>query len=224
MKITRRIGMLAFLLSVPQLALAQSSGSVTLTGTIPEAFSLTDVSNTNLSSTITLGTLIPGTGGAPSQGTVTVRVRSNKAYKLLAQATSLSFSSPGADDGGVSLASSDIGFGVTGLDATGANVANSATRTDTLVGKYNYTGSGFNGFPSSSNGLTPFLAGTHGTLNDIDDGLAVQLLSGPRISSRGDRSTSDNFLLVSFGVGVLPQYFTPNSQFSTTVTVTIQSQ
>src|SRR5205085_11756648 len=107
----------------------------------------------------------------------------------------------------------DIGFSVTAIDATGANVATG--HTDTIASLFNYGG----GFPAVTNGLTPFASGTNGTLNDLTSN--TQILSGTRISSKGNLSTNNNFVLVTFGIATLPQYYTPNSGFSTTITLTV---
>lgn len=203
-----------------QAVLAQNSGTASVTGSVPEAFSITDTSNAAVSSTVSLGTLTPGTGGTLTSNTLSVRLRSNKAYQLLAQATSITVSGGGSADGGTSIQAGDIGFGITALNATGANVANSGTRADSIVTKHNYT----SGFPAVTNGLTPFVAGTHGTLDDVNDGSSVQVLTGPRISTKGNMSTDNNFVLATIGVAVLPQYFTPNTGFSSTITLTLQSQ
>jgi hypothetical protein len=141
-----------------------------------------------------------------------VRLRSNKAYKVTAQASALSFTSPGTTDGGNSLTLSDVGFGILSVSATGANVA--AGHTDTVGLGFDVSG----GWPSVTNGVTPAFAKT---LNDITT--ATQVISGSRVSARGNISTTDNFVQVTFGIATLPQYFTPNSSFSTTVTLTISS-
>lgn len=212
--------LLSFVLLLGQTMFAQSTGTVTVTGTTPEAFAITSTTDGTLSSTVALGTLTPAAGGTLSTGTIQARLRSNKAYTLTAQATSLSVTSPGSADGGSSISLSDIGFGVTAIDATGANVAGS--HSDTIVSKFNYTPSGFNGLPSVTNGLTPFVSGTHGTLNDVTS--ATQVVSGTRISSKGNMSTNNNFLLITFTLGTLPQFFTPNAGFSTTITLTMATQ
>jgi hypothetical protein len=199
-----------------QTCLAQTTGTITVTGSNPTAVSATNTSDSNLSATIALGTLTPATGSALAAGTVQVRLRSNKAYTLSAQATALNFSSPDAADGGSAIALSDIGFGVTAIDATGTNVATG--HTDTIVAgspSFDYR----SGWPAVSNGLTPFVAGTHATLNNISAN--TQVLSGSRISSKGNISTNNNYVLVTFGLATLPQYFTPNSGFSSTITITV---
>lgn len=76
---------------------------------------------------------------------------------------------------------------------------------------------------SVTNGLTPFVALTNGTLDDIS-GSGAQILSGLRISVQGNISTDNNFILATLAVATLPQYFTPNAGFSTTITLTIASQ
>ena len=197
-----------------QTCLAQTTGTITATGTTPTAVSATNTSDSNLSATIALGTLTPATGSSLASGTVQVRLRSNKAYTLSAQATALSFTSPGAADGGNSLSLSDIGFGITAIDATGANVATG--HTDTIVASspsFDYR----SGWPAVANGLTPFTA-SNATLSSISAN--TQVLSGSRISSKGNISTNNNFVLVTFGLATLPQYFTP-ANFSALITLTI---
>jgi hypothetical protein len=196
-------------------AMAQTSGTATVTGTNPAAVSITNTSDGALSTTVALGTLTPATGGTLTSGTFQIRMRSSKAYVLSAQATSLSFNGLGAADGGDTIAATDIGFGITTLTNTGANVANTGSRTDTIVSKFDYTG----GFPAVTNGLTPFVAGTNGTLNDISAN--TQILSGSRISTKGNISTNNNFIAATLAVSTLPQYFTPNTDFSATITLTV---
>lgn len=198
-----------------EMALAQTTGTVTLTGTNPAAVSITNTSDGTLSTTVALGTLTPATGGTLTSGTFQVRMRSSKAYVLSAQTTALSFNGLGAVDGGTTIAAGDIGFGITTLANTGANVANSGSRTDTVVAKFDYTG----GYPAVTNGLTPFVAGTNGTLSDISAN--TQILSGSRISTKGNISTNNNFILATLGLATLPQYFTPNTDFSATITLTV---
>ena len=199
-----------------QTCFAQTTGTITVTGTTPTSVSATNTSDSNLSATVALGSLTPATGAALASGTVQIRLRSNKAYTLSAQATALNFSSPGAADGGSAITLDDIGFGITAIDATGANVTSG--HTDTIVGgspTFDYR----SGWPAVSNGLTPFIAGTHATLNNISAN--TQVLSGSRISAKGNISTNNNFVLVTFGLATLPQYFTPNSGFSSTITLTV---
>jgi hypothetical protein len=195
-------------------AFAQTTGTVQVTGTTPEAFSLTSVSEGTLSSTITLNTLTPANNNTLTVGTADVHLRSNKVYKVTAQAAAISFTSPGSADGGNPIALTDIGFGVTQKTLTGANVANSGSRTDTIAAGFDVTG----GWPAATNGLTPAFGKT---LNDIQT--SAQVLNGTRISTQGNISTNNNFIDIQFGVATLPQFFTPNSGFSTTITLTIAS-
>jgi hypothetical protein len=206
--------MLAVLVVV-EIASAQTTGTVTVTGTNPSAVSLTNTSDGSLSTTVALGTLTPTTGGTLSTGSFQVRMRSSKGYILSAQSTSLNFTGLGATDGGNTIAAQDIGFGITALTLTGANVANTGSRTDAIISMFDYTG----GYPGVTNGLSPFAAGTNGTLNDISSN--TQILSGGRISVRGNISTDNNFILATIGIATLPQYFTPNTNFSATITLTV---
>ena len=194
----------------------QTSGTITVSGSDPEAISATNTSDTVLSSTVNLGTLTPTTGSSLVTGSTQIRLRSNKAYTVSAQATSLSFVGAGSADGGSSLALSDIGFGISSTDASGANVAN--TTGHSVVNLFNYDPSTV----AASNGLTPFVSGTHGTLSDLSSN--TQIMSGPRISKQGNMSTNNNFVLVTMKMATLPQYFTPNTSFSTTITLTVALQ
>lgn len=196
-------------------AFAQTSGTITVTGTNPEAFSLTNVSEGALSSTIALGTLTPAAGGTLNTNTATIRLRSNKAYKVTAQAGTLSVTGAGSADGGSSIALSDIGFGITATSLTGANVANTGSRTDAIAAGFDVSG----GWPAATNGLTPAFTKT---LSNISS--ATQVLSGTRISSRGNLTTDNNFITATFGASTLPQFFTPNSGFSSVITLTVASQ
>jgi hypothetical protein len=196
-------------------AFAQTGGTITVTGTTPEAFSLTNTSEGALSSTIALGTLTPGNTNTLTTGTADVRLRSNKAYTLTAQASALNVTGPGSADGGDTIALSDIGFGITSMTLTGANVANNGSRADSIAAGFDASG----GWPAAANGLTPAFTTT---LNSVTS--ATQVLSGTRISARGNLATNDNFITVTFGVATLPQFFTPNTGFSSVITLTIASQ
>ncbi len=196
-------------------AFAKTNGTITVTGTNPEAFSLTNVSEGALSSTIALGTLTPAAGGTLNTNTATIRLRSNKAYKVTAQAGTLSVTGAGSADGGSSIALSDIGFGITATSLTGANVANTGSRADAIAAGFDVSG----GWPVATNGLTPAFTKT---LNNISS--ATQVLSGTRISSKGNLTTDNNFITATFGASTLPQFFTPNSGFSSVITLTVASQ
>jgi hypothetical protein len=195
-------------------AFAQTSGTIQVTGTTPEAFSLTSAAEGTLSSTIALSTLTPSNNNTLTVGTADVHLRSNKVYKVTAQAGALSFSSPEGSDGGDTIALTDLGFGITSKTLTGANVANSGSRTDTIATGFDVTG----GWPAATNGLTPVFGKT---LNDIQT--SAQVMNGTRISTKGNISTNNNFIDIQFGVATLPQFFTPNAGFQTTITLTIAS-
>jgi hypothetical protein len=194
---------------------AQTAGTITVTGTNPESFSLTNTSEGALSSTIALGNLTPGNTNTLTTGTADVRLRSNKAYNITAQASALNVTAGGAADGGDTISLADIGFGITAMTLTGANVANTGSRTDAIAAGYDVGG----GWPAAANGLTPAFTRT---LNDVTS--STQVLSGTRISRRGNLATNDNFITVTFGVATLPQFFTPNAGFSSVITLTIASQ
>ena len=197
-------------------AMAQTSGTTTVTGSTPEAFSITSGSDGALSSTVALGSLTPGnatTASGLTAATMDVRLRSNKGYKLTATAGTLSVSGAGTAAGGGAVTLSDIGFGVVSVTSSGANVATG--RTDTILTGYDVSG----GWPAATNGVTPAFSKT---MTDITGG--VEVLSGSRISARGNLATDNNFITVRFGVAALPQFYTPNNGFSSVVTLTIAAQ
>ena len=194
---------------------AQTSGTITINGSIPDAISITNTSDSTLSTTQSLGALTAANSSTLASITpVDVRIRSNKQYKLNAQAT-FTNAGAGSDDGGQAISASDIGFGITARDATGTRMATG--HTDTLTAKFDYTTTGFSSLPVT-NGLTPFVAGTNGTLNDIS--ASTQVIQGSRISKLGNINTQENFLKLTFGAATLPQYFSPTTGFSAVVTLT----
>jgi hypothetical protein len=196
-------------------AFAQTSGTITVTGSIPEAISLTNTSDTALSSTQSLGALTAANNSTLAAITpVDVRIRSNKQYKLNAAMT-LTNAGPGPDDGGDPIAATDIGFGIEARNATGGNLA--AGHTDTITTKFDYTSTHMSALPVT-NGLTPFTAGTNGTLADI--ATATEVVTGSRISKKGNIQTNNNFVQLSFGVATLPQYFSPTTGFTAVITLT----
>jgi hypothetical protein len=207
--------LLALVLMLASAAFAQTSGNINVTGANPEAVSLTNTSGAALSATIALGSLTPGNTNGLTTGTADVHVRSNKAYNITAQASALSFTNPGAAAGGDDIALTDIGFAVTGTTLTGANVVNSGSRTDAPAAGFALGA----GWPTATNGLTP---GFGKTLADITG--STTIMSGPRISKKGNMATDNNFIAIQFGVATLPQLHTPNQGFSTTITLTIAAQ
>jgi hypothetical protein len=197
-------------------AFAQTTGTITITGTIPQAVSITSITDAALSTTAVLGALTASNNSTLTQITpVVVRIRSNQQYKLTAISV-FTNAGAGADDGGSAITPADIGFGITAKDATGTKMATG--HTDTLTAKFDYTATGFAALPVTD-GLTPFVAGTNGTLNDIV--ASTQIIQGSRVSKLGNINTQENFLKLTFGAATLPQYFSPTTAFQALVTLTI---
>jgi len=197
-------------------ALAQTMGTITISGSIPQAVSLTSVSDAPLSTTSALGVLTATNTSTLAQiPPVVVRIRSNQQYKLSAVSV-FTISGAGSADGGQAITASDIGFGITAKDATGSRVATG--HTDTIAAKFDYTTTAMTALPVTD-GLTPFVAGTNGTLNDIV--ASNQIIQGSLVSKQGNINTQENFVSLTFGAATLPQYFTPNTSFQAVVTLTI---
>lgn len=210
----RRLAILpGVVLMLASAAFAQT-GTITVSGTTPEAFSMTNTSGNTLSATIAFNVMTPANSTTVVSDEAIVRMRSNKAYKVSAQAAALNITGPGAADGGDTIALSDFGFGITQVVTTGGNVA--TPRTDTVAPNFSVTS-----WPAATNGLTPSFTRR---LSDIAAPASIDVLSGTRISKKGNLATDDNFIEVKFGVATLPQFFTPNTGFSTIITLTMASQ
>jgi hypothetical protein len=206
----RRLAILGGLTAATMLA--QTSGSITINGSIPSAVSITNASGAAISTTVSLGALTAANNNTLASITpVDVYVRSNQQYKLSAS-TTFTNSGAGTPDGGDSIAATDVGFGITAKDATGALVT--STYSDTITTKFNYITTPFSAL-SVTNGTTPFVAGTNGTLADI--GSSTQVIQGSRVSQRGKIQTTTN----SVKYATLPQYFTPTTGFQAVVTLTV---
>jgi len=213
MKRTLLVLAVAILACAPFVA-AQTTGTISLSGNIPEAYSLTSSGGTQIvGATVALGALIPVNNQTlVTNETVVGYLRSNHKYKLTAQALSLTRGT-GSDDGGLAIQLSDIGFGIRGLVKNGAQVVNQATHS--VVTGFDYT----TAWPTPSGGLTPFDGTTYKNLGNIT--ADTQILGGQRISNKGNITTTDNAVQLTFGFAVLPQYFSPDTGFSTTITLTI---
>src|SRR3954465_4948813 len=82
---TRKIVFALMMLLALPAAWAQT-GTITVTGAVPSAFSITSNTNAALSATVALGTLTPGNTNTLTTGSVVARLRSNVSYHLSAQA------------------------------------------------------------------------------------------------------------------------------------------
>src|SRR5436190_22895829 len=96
--------LIAVVLTMAVASFAQTTGTINVTGTTPEAFSITNATDGTLTSTVALGTLTPANGGTLKEGTAQVRLRTNNVYQLTAQASALNVNNAGSPDGGTSLA------------------------------------------------------------------------------------------------------------------------
>ena len=212
----KRLPLLVGAVLITASAAFAQTGTINITGTNPDAFSLTNTSGSALSATVAFGVMAPANATTVTAQEVTVRMRSNKAYKLSAQASALTINGAGAAQGGDPIALTDIGIGITGMTLDAPNVANGASRTETIPAGFGVTNGNC---PAATNGLTP----TFGkTLNDIQ--ASTEILSGQRISKKGNLATDNNFIEINVGVATLPQFFTPNTGFSATITLTMASQ
>lgn len=198
---------------------AQTSGTITVTGSIPDAVSMTNSSGTAISSTVSLGALTAANSSTLTAITpVDLYIRSNKQFKLSASAT---LTGTGTDDAtaGHAIQPADIGFGIVTKTINGALVTSTYAASETIAGGFDYTGGGAIAATTLSNGLATFTSGTNNSLADIAS--STQVLQGGRVSQKGNIQTTTNAVRYALGVATLPQYFTPTGSFTATITLTI---
>ena len=205
-------------------ASAQTSGTVTINGTVNKSASIRwwaytalnsevganspNTQNSPLAFTLTLGDVSPTNLNSYAGGRVKMILRSNTAYVVSAQVTASSGFGGAAGD----IALTDIGFGVGNLANSGVLVSGDPAGGSTVAGSF---GNDPSAAAKDADGVPVFPT----SLNNVA-AAATQVLSGPRISKAGSVSSPNNGLWVDTVYAVGPQYFTPTA-FSATVTYTI---
>jgi len=204
-------------------ASAQTSGTVTVNGTVAKSASIrwwsftalnaeagTNAPNTQNSPllfTLSVGDVSPSNTNSYAGGKVKVVMRTNAAYALSAQVTASS--GFGAASGDLRLA--DVGFGLANLANSGALVFGDPATNSVFAGSF---GNDPSSAAKNADGIPSFAT----SLNNVS--AATQVLSGPRISKAGSVDSPNNGLLVDTIYAIGPQFFTPTT-FSATVTYTI---
>jgi hypothetical protein len=167
---------------------------------------LTSTSNGVLNAIIPFGTLLPGSSNTPSTVQVQFRIRSssNQGYNVRASLNSFTVTPSSPASGGATISPSDIAVAITFVDTSGSGVQQ--PRVDTIAYGFNYNPGGV----TASNGIASFtgVASGQATLADLN---ATKILSGPRIASSQNSSSTTNFIMVTITFGVLREYFTPAS-------------
>lgn len=225
--LVRRLTQLAFVTTILAFAAAtasaQTSGTVTINGSVAKSASIrwwsftalntetgTNAPNTQNSPllfTLNVGDVSPANSNNYAGGKVKVILRTNAAYVLSAQVTSSS--GFGAASGDITL--SDVGFGLANLANSGTLVFGDPATNSVVAGSF---GNDPSAASKNADGVPTFPT----SLNSVSS--ATQVLSGPRISKGGSVSSPNNGLLVDTIYAIGPQYFTPTT-FSATVTYTI---
>jgi hypothetical protein len=183
------------------------------------AQNITDTSNGTLNLVVSF-TVTPGTSNLPTGKTVNFRLRCMNAagYQLEASAV-YSMVGTAPDDGGRAIAASDIGVGITAIDASKAGVLK--PRTDAIVSGFDYDPAAV----TANNGLTPYTGKANGqaTLADIVNNPQAAILTGPQVAADEDTSGAANFITVTMTFALVPQYFTPGT-FTAIITLTSTQQ
>jgi hypothetical protein len=212
--------LIVMLILAPGTLWAQTGG---FSGDVPATYSILNTTNGDLTGTLgSFGSLTIGKNSLMTSS-LDFRLRSNEVYKLTAQVSVGAGITKGvrtaADNIARSIKTGDIGFGITAIDKSGANVVNggaSPTRTDTITATPNFADD-----PTTPSHVAAGKATFAATLHDIDSETVI--LQGDRISAGGDNNSTDNYLQVTVKAAVLPEYFSSGS-FSGTVTFTIAHQ
>lgn len=207
---------------------AQTSGTVTVSGSVGSAASVRwwsftpyntetganvpALQGSPLNFTLNFGDVAAGTNlNNYAGGTVQLILRSNDTYTLSAQVTASSGFGVAANG---DIVRSDIGYGIGNLTNSGALVLGDPAANSSISGA-------FANDPSTAvkdaDGVPAFAA----TLADIV--APTPILAGPRISAGGGMSSPNNGLLVDTMYAVGPQLFSPTGAFSATVTYTISA-
>ena len=227
-RLVRRLAQLAFLTMILAIAAgtasAQSTGTVTINGSVAKSASIRwwsftalntetganapNTQNSPLLFTLSVGDVSPANSNNYAGGKVKVVLRTNAAYALSAQVTASS--GFGAASGDLTL--SDVGFGLANLANSGGLVSGDPATTSVIAGSF---GNDPSAAAKNADGVPTFAT----SLNNVSSS-ATQVLSGPRISKGGSVSSPNNGLLVDTIYAIGPQYFTPTT-FSATVTYTI---
>ena len=226
-RLVRRLAKLAFLTTILAFAAAtasaQSTGSVTINGSVAKSASIRWWSFTALNSesgtnspntqnspllfTLNVGDVSPANSNTYAGGKVKVILRTNAAYALSAQVTASSGFGAAAGD----LRLADVGFGLANLANSGALVFGDPATNSVIAGSF---GNDPSAASKDADGVPAFTT----SLSNVSS--STQVLSGPRISKGGSVSSPNNGLLVDTIYAIGPQYFTPTT-FSATVTYTI---
>lgn len=179
---------------------------------------LTNTSNGTLTAVVIFN-VTPGTGNTPISNQVQFRIRNRQAAGYRVEASATYSTAPSASvDGGVTIAPSDIGVGITSVDISRPGVLK--PRVDTIAPGFNYNPSTVAG----SNGLTPYtgMAAGEATLADVVSNPNLGILSGPRIAANQNVNGPNNYITVRLTLALLPQYFTPGT-FTAVITLTIRN-
>lgn len=218
----------AFFLLATQSARAQvtDSGTVTMSGSVAAAFRISsggaatvtgatvtgDAFNTRpLAVTLAFGDVGPANTNSIVSATVPVQIRSNAAYKVVAQMTSNTFDSADTD----AIQATDVGFGITNLRAAGdgAGLTTTAVSGSTIAATIAHD-------PVSEVVTSGLRASFPSTLSSVS--ASTQVLSGPRLTKASQENKANNGLLFDTKIAIVPQYFSTGN-FSATVTLTISA-
>jgi hypothetical protein len=207
--------------------MAQSSGTVTINGSVGSAvairwWSYTPINaepginvpaaqNDPLSFQLNVGDVAAGTNpNNYAGGTVQLMLRSNASYTLTAQVTAQA--GLGGPPG--TIADTDIGFGLANLANSGVMVFADPAAGSAFAGGF---GNDPSGAAKDADDVPIFAT----SLNDIS--AATTVLTGPRISNKGGMGSPNNGLWVDTIYAIGPQMYTPSGAFTATVTYTIST-
>lgn len=178
--------------SVSNFVEIKSGGSVTLSGNSGGSVTTDGVANSPLAVVVDLGELGPANTNSFVKLSVPLKLRSNVAYQL-----KMAGSVTGAGSTAYSLKASDVGFGL----VTSSRASNLATGTDTSAADSDPTSGG----STDANGRWTF-SGANSNLGAY--ATAAEVLSGPRINKAVPRSDNNGLVLPAI-FAIKPQFYDP---------------
>ena len=192
--------------SVSNFVELRSGGAVTLTGNSGGSVTTDGTANSPLAVVVDLGELGPANTNSFVKLSVPLKLRSNVAYQL-----DMAGSVSGAGATSYSLKASDVGFGL----VTSARASSLHTGTDTSAADSDPTTGG----ATDSNGRWTF-SGANSNLGAFST--AAEVLSGPRINKAVPRSDNTGLTLPAV-FAVKPQFYDPAAAETITADFTISA-
>ena len=186
-----------------------SGGSPTVTGTATgTAASVQSATGTSLTATLNFGDVSMRNPNTRVSIVMPIRISTKADYRVFVQRTAI-----GAGSG---VQAVNIGFGVRNFRAQVTPNSLRATALSGIVTSGSF-GTDPSTAPLNADGQPTFSA----TLNNISTATPTQIFSGPQTTSTGNYGTNGGSILADLVFVIVPEFYTPTTSFTTTLTITI---